>query len=326
MGLSLKGKRVLVTGGAGFIGSHVVDALGDVGAEKIVVVDNLFLGRKENLEDAQKRFGDRLSCYWESARDEGRLGQILESEKIEVVYDMAVIPLPHSLTDPAWNVRENTELTLVLCELARKGAYKTLVHFSSSEAYGTALRTVMDEEHPQLPCTPYAASKLAGDMLAISYAETFGIDTTVLRPFNNYGPRQNDGAHAGIIPLVISRVKAGLPIQIHGDGEQTRDLVFVTDTAQAALDIYGCLETRKRIVNVASGIETSMNTLVRALLESLGVPNHPVVHVEGRPGDVRRHMGGVELAKKLWGYTPKVGLAEGLRRTMAYYANRKVGA
>lgn len=312
-------KNVLVTGGAGFIGSYVVERLAQEAPSSVVVVDNLFLGKKENLEHARSMLGDRLVTYWVDATNAEEMGQIVRRHNIDVAYDMAVIPLPHSLLDPAWNVRQNVELTLVLCELLRARAFETLVHFSSSEAYGSAVHTPMDESHPTHAATPYAASKLAGDALALSYGETFGLDVCVLRPFNNYGPRQNAGAHAGILPIVVRRVLQGLPVEICGDGEQTRDLISVRDTARAAVDIYRTPATRQQVVNVASGKETSVNRLVQLVLEIMGCPNHPVVHIAPRIGDVRRHCGGVAKAKALWGFAPEVSLEEGLVETVRWY-------
>lgn len=320
MSLNFRDKCVLVTGGAGFIGSYVVERLAQEEPRAVVVVDNLFLGKKENLSCASKLLGDKLHCYWQDATDAAAMADIVRREKVDVAYDMAVIPLPQSLIDPAWNVRQNVELTLVLCELLRAKAFETLVHFSSSEAYGSAVLPVMTEEHPTNAATPYAASKLAGDSLALSYGETFGLDVTVLRPFNNYGPRQNAGDHAGILPILVRRVLDGAPIEIFGDGEQTRDLISVRDTADAAMAIYQTPASRQQIVNVASGIETSVNQLVKTVLEIMEKPNHPVVHKAPRIGDVRRHLGGVERAKQLWGFEPKIRLEQGLIETVQWYA------
>jgi UDP-glucose 4-epimerase len=322
---SFRDKCVLVTGGAGFIGSYVVERLAQEGPRKVVVVDNLYLGKKENLTRAKELLGERLVTYWQDATDAKAMADIVSRENVQIAYDMAVIPLPQSLIDPAWNVRQNVELTLVLCELLRDKRFETLVHFSSSEAYGSAVQPVMSEDHPTHAATPYAASKLAGDALALSYGETFSLDVTVLRPFNNYGPRQNAGDHAGILPILVRKVLEGNPIEIFGDGEQTRDLICVRDTAEAAMAIYLTPGSRQQVVNVASGIETSVNTLVKNVLRILEKPNHPVQHKAPRIGDVRRHLGGVERAKKLWGFAPKIALEEGLIETVQWYAAQMRG-
>jgi len=198
------------------------------------------------------------------------------------------------------------------------GYYKTLIHFSSSEAYGSAGYVPMDEDHPCLPSTPYAASKLAGDYVVLSYRETYGIDAAILRPFNNYGPRQNAGAYAGVLPIVIGNALRGEAVHIFGDGEQTRDFIFVRDTADAAVRVFATAATRGRIVNVASGRETSINVLVHELFLALGV-DVPVIHEGPRPGDVRRHWGGIELARELIGFEPRTSLHEGLKETVGWY-------
>jgi len=315
---SLAGKNVLVLGGAGFIGSHLVDRLVDEGPRRVSVVDNLFLGREANLDDARVRLGDALRFHRLDATDDEDLARVIRDDEIEVVFNLAVVPLPASLEQPRWSVEHNVLLALLPCELLRIGAFETLVHVSSSEAYGSAAYVPMDEAHPPVPSTPYAASKLAGDQIVLSYQHTFGLDAAIVRPFNNFGPRQNAGSYAGIIPIVVNRATAGEPIEIFGDGEQTRDFVFVRDTADVMVRVYEELATRGRIVNVASGREVSVNELVRLLLEVLK-SDVPVHHVEARPGDVRRHWASIDLARELIGYEPRTSLRDGLAETVAWY-------
>jgi UDP-glucose 4-epimerase len=316
---SLRNKRIMVTGGAGFIGSHLVDRLVAEEPAAVVVVDDLSLGRVHNLDAAKAKLGARLTIHVESAANLARMRTLVMDHNIEVAFDLACIPLPHSLTNPVENVDVNVGLALALAELAREKRIQTLVRFSSSEAYGTALRDVMNEDHPLEPMTPYAAAKLAGDVIVLSYIRTFGIDATILRPFNNYGPRQNSGAHAGIIPLVARLVAEGKAIEMHGDGEQTRDLIYVGDTADAAVRMYETPATRGRVVNVASGVETSMNTLVRTMLAQMNADTHSVVYTEPRIGDVRRHLGGIGLAQELFNFHAQTALAVGLRSTVEWY-------
>ena len=310
--------KILVTGGAGFIGSHLVDALLAADAARVVAVDNLFLGRRENLEPARAG-GDRFAFVEADAADIDRMRTLLGDYGIRIVFNLAVIPLPTSLVEPKWSTDVNVHIATTVCDLAREGAFETLIHFSSSEALGTALTVPMAEDHPLEPMTPYAASKAAGDHVVLSYVRTFGLDAAILRPFNNYGPRQNDKAYAGIIPIVINRVRAGEPVEIFGDGEQTRDFIYVQETARAAVAMVGAEATRGRVTNVASGRETSVNTLVAALLEALGAPDHPVVHGPPRIGDVRRHLADVSRARERLGFEPTVGLEEGLRETVRWY-------
>ena len=314
---TLAGKSVLVLGGAGFIGSHLVDRLADEGPRRVSVVDNLFLGREENLAAARGRLDD-LRFHEQDATDEAALEAIVRADETDIVFNLAVVPLPASLERPLWSVEHNVRLALVPAELLRRGRFETLVHFSSSEAYGSAAYVPMDEAHPPVPSTPYAASKLAGDQIVLSYQHTFGLDAAIIRPFNNFGPRQNAGSYAGIIPIVVQRATAGEPIEIYGDGEQTRDFVFVRDTADAIVRMYQAPATRGRIVNVASGREVSVNELVRLLLEAVGT-DVPVRHVDARPGDVRRHWASIELAHELIGYEPRTSLRDGLAETVAWY-------
>jgi UDP-glucose 4-epimerase len=318
----LTGASVVVVGGAGFIGSHLVDRIVDEQPARLTVVDNLFLGREENLAAARRRFDD-LRFVEQDATDFEAMDAILGEVEAEVVFNLAVVPLPASLDRPRWSVMQNIALATVPCELLRLGRFRTLVHFSSSEAYGSAAYVPMDEAHPAVPSTPYAASKLAGDQVVLSYWHTFGLDAAIIRPFNNFGPRQNAGSYAGIIPIVVDRATRGEPIEIHGDGEQTRDFVFVRDTADAAIRVHAAPATRGRILNVASGREVSVNELVRLMLELIG-SDPGVEHVAPRPGDVRRHLASIELARELIGYEPRTSLRDGLAETIAWYLGREV--
>ena len=315
--LSLSGKSVLVTGGAGFIGSHLVDRIVREEPGSLVVVDNLFLGKERNLDAARRAFPD-LRFYKADVSDFGAMADIMAGESIEVAFDLAVVPLPTSLERPRWTVDVNVASTTVMCELLRTGHYHTLVHFSSSEVYGTAEHVPMDEGHPLAPSTPYAASKAAGDHVALSYQRAFGLDVAVVRPFNCYGPRQNEGAYAGVIPVVARRALRGDPVAIHGDGSQTRDFTFVADLVDAAVRVYEQPATRGIVLNIASQREVSITALVHTLLRVLDV-DVPVVHEPPRPGDVRRHCGSVERAARLIGFRPWRSLDEGLVETLAWY-------
>ena len=339
---TLKGRNILVTGGAGFIGSHLVDRLSREEPAKLVVVDNFFLGHEDNLTDARAAFPLLKVCRLD-ASDLAAMHQLVQAEAIEVVFDLAVIPLPTSLQYPVWTVQTNVGIATTFCELARWGSIKTLIHCSSSEAYGTAQYVPMDESHPQMAITPYAASKSAADQVVLSYWRTFGIDAAIVRPFNNYGPRQNPGTYAGIIPIVIQKVGRatfgraaksravggvggvgeGEPIEIHGDGEQTRDFIFVRDTADALVRVYGEDATRGKVINIATGHEISVNDLVTRLLGVMGVPDYPRIYTAPRPGDVKRHCGDIQLARQLIGFDPPVITDDYLRETVDWYLRQR---
>ena len=315
--MELKGKSVMVTGGAGFIGSHLVDRLVEEEPSRIVVCSNMFLGSRNNLAGAEARF-DGIKLYVVDVADYDAVLEIVKDDGVDVVFNLAVIPLPTSLEKPEWTIEENVRMTTSICRLAREGLISTLVQFSSSEAYGSARYSPMDESHPLNPETPYATSKTTTDHIVLSYARTFGIDVSVVRPFNNYGPRQNWGKYAGIIPLTIKRIMTGEPITVYGDGMQTRDFIYVTDTAEAVVRIAKSEKTRGLVLNVATGKEVAMIDLLNMIAEAMDY-TEPFKHVEARPGDVRRHIAGVELIKELIGFEPRVGIEEGIKTTVAWY-------
>ena len=316
--MNLHNKNVLVSGGAGFIGSHLVDRIARENPKNLIVVDSFFLGSEENLIEARKAYPN-IKLYRMDASNLAAMLQLVTAEEIDVVFDLAVIPLPTSLDFPTWTIETNVGIASTFCELARRGLIQTLVHCSSSEAYGSAIHVPMSEDHPLAPCTPYAASKAACDHIVLSYQETYNIDAVVVRPFNNFGPRQNPGSYAGIIPIVIRRVLNNTPIEIFDNGEQTRDFIFVRDTVNAMVKIYEEENTRGKIINIASGIETSVNSLVAQLTAVMNAPDHPVFHSEARPGDVRRHCGDVTRLKALTGFEARTISAETLAETVEWY-------
>lgn len=317
--MDLASARLLVTGGAGFIGSHLVDRLIIERPEKLVVVDNFFLGEDKikNLFDARNAFPN-LKIYHQDASKLQAMKKIIKKEGIEVVFNLAVICLPASLKRPKWTYDINVEITSTLCELIRLDYYDTLIHFSSSEVYGNAKQVPMDEKHPLEPTTPYGASKIAADHLVLSYFKTFGIDTSIVRPFNNYGPRQNEGVYAAVIPKTIKRILKGKSPIIEGDGLQTRDYTYVTDTADAAIKIYNIKETRGRVINIASGREITIKDLVQTICKLMNCKK-PIIYTRPRPGDVRRFIGSNKVAKELINYEEKVKFEDGLRLTIEWY-------
>ena len=318
---SIKDKHVLVTGGAGFIGSHLVDHLITEGVGKLTVVDNFFLGTRANLAEAYQKMPDLQLLSLDASNNSAVNDAFSRLEKVDVVFDLAVIPLPTSLEQPQFCFDTNVRITSILCELLRKGYFETLVHFSSSEAYGSARTIPMSEGHPLDPLTPYAASKAASDHLVRTYAATFGVDALVVRPFNNYGPRQNDQQYAGIIPTMLKSAFEKRAFTFFGDGQQTRDYIYVTDTVRAALALYECPQAYGQVVNIASGREISILELKTKIEHILGQPI--LTHWDdARPGDVRRHLADISLLESLIDFKPQVSIDEGLAKTVEFYRAR----
>lgn len=310
-------KSFMVVGGAGFVGSHVVDSLVEHGAEKVVVLDNFFLGKMENLDWAIKN--GNVKVYREDARIYTALENIIELEKPEAVFNLAIKPLPYSFIDPGSSYMCGVEIAHNLANILRKKQFNQLIHFSSSEVYGSALSLPMSENHPLNPTTPYGAGKASADLLLTSYHRLFGIPVTIIRPFNMYGSRQNLGAYAAVIPVTIKRILEGGKPVIYGDGYQTRDFTYVKDVAEASLSLLGREDLFGRIINVGFGKEISINGLVSRICAIMDYGGEIILREPARPADVRRHCADISLAKELVGYGPKTSLDEGLRLTREWY-------
>ena len=308
---AIAGKNILVTGGAGFIGSHLCDGLLAEGAAKVVCVDNFFLGKMENLEDALSH--DNFVLYRDDARNFGVLLAIMEKEEIEVVYNMATIALNYSFFNPFDAYMVNVEIANTLLELLKVGAYKTLVHTSSSEAYGTALYSPMDENHPTDPTTPYAAGKAAADLMVHSFYKVLGLDISIVRPFNNYGPRQNaQGSLAAIIPATARRMKEGGKPMVEGDGEQTRDFIYVADTVRGLILAYEKEESRGKIINLGSGKDISIHCFREsAIIWDIQAIGSGALRGQAMSGICVRIPNG---PKNCWALSRKPGLRKGLKR------------
>lgn len=318
--MSLANKSVLVTGGAGFIGSHLVDRLVKENPEEIVVASNFFLGSPNNLREAKRNF-PKLKIVRCDVADYEEIKDLVEQNNFDTVFNLAVIPLPTSLVKPEWTVKKNVDMSLNICKLLRKDKFKTLIQYSSSEAPGSAKTIPMREDHPTDPETPYAASKAATDHIALSYHHTFGCDVSVVRPFNQYGPRQNARKYAGIIPLMIGKMMRNEEVTIYGDGEQTRDFLYVTETTDATIKICENKLSRGKIINVASGEEIKIIDVVREIAKLMNY-NREFIYKEARIGDVRRHIADISLIKSL-GWEPKINFSEGIKRTVEWYMNNK---
>lgn len=319
---TLKDKNVLVTGGAGFIGSHLCDAIMKEPVANLISVDNLFLGKESNLDKAKKF--DNFIFEQFDITNFNETQNLIDKYNIDVIFHLAVIPLGVSLERPIWCFEQNVHMTQSILEAIRKlNKPISLVVYSSSEAYGSAAYNPMDEMHPLLPHTPYAASKAASDLMVYSYFETFDFDVTIIRPFNNYGPRQNEGSYAGVIPLTIKRILNGKKPIIYDDGKQTRDFIYVTDTAKATIDIYKNEETRGEIINLASGKQIEIEKIIKTICDELGYTGN-IEYRERRPGDVRVHEGSIEKVRQLVDFKPSINFTKGIKLTIDWYKKSKL--
>ena len=319
---TLQDKNVMVTGGAGFIGSHLCDAIIKEPVTKLISVDNLFLGKESNL-DKIKNFDNFIFERFDITNF-NETQNLIDKHNIDVIFHLAVIPLEASIEKPIWCFDQNIRMTQSILESIRNlDKPISLISYSSSEAYGSAVYTPMDESHPLLPYTPYAASKAASDLIIYSYSKTFNIDTTIVRPFNNYGPRQNEGSYAGIIPLTIKRILNGEKPIIYDDGEQTRDFIYVTDTAKATVDMYKNEKTKGEVINLASGKQIKIKEIIKIICDELGYTGN-IEYRKKRPGDVQMHEGSIKKAKKMINFKTSINFTEGIKQTVNWYKKNNI--
>ena len=303
----------LVTGGAGFIGSELVRQLAARG-DRVVIVDNLANGRRENVEAL---LGDRVRLEVLDVRAAAALRSHLP--RVRVVYHLACLGVRHSVHAPFENHEVNATATLRLLQACRDEGVPKFVYVSSSEVYGTAQWAPMPETHPTFPCTVYGASKLAGECYARAFFRTYGYPTVVVRPFNTYGPRSHHEGDSGeVIPKFLLRCLAGRPLVVFGDGAQTRDFTFVSDTAAGILLAGEHDGAVGETINLGFGQEVTINELAARVGVAAGRPVE-VTHDVPRPGDVLRLYADTSRAQALLGFAPTVPLEDGLRRLLTWY-------
>lgn len=303
--------RALVTGAAGFIGSHLVDALLARGND-VIGVDDLSTGRLANLGDA---FGCGSRFTFVEA-DVRRLGTALFGG-VETVYHLAAAKKAVSLEDPWRDLDVNAGGTLAVLLQAARTRVRKVVHVSTGSVYGEALYRPQDEQHPLNPVSLYGVSKLAGERYALAFRRLHGLNVTVLRYFHVYGPRQDGSIYGGVVPIFIRQMLARRPLTVHGDGAQERSFTYVDDVVRSTL-FAAQLRLDGQVFNVASGLRVTINDLVRSLSAIAGHPLE-VEHLEPLPGDIRVfHVGHRRLAEcGLEGEW--VDLDAGLRRTVEWY-------
>ena len=303
--------KVLVTGGAGFIGSNLAAVLLTRG-ETVRVLDNFSTGRRENLEGLDK---SGLEVVEGDLRDPCVVKDALRNIDL-VFHEAAFVSAPLSLREPRTCYEINVRGTENLLEAAQQAGVRRIVLASSAAIYGDSTQFPLDEESRLQPLSPYAASKAINEISAGMYTRSFNLEVVALRYFNVYGPKQSlESEYAAAIPIFIRQLMDGKPITIYGDGEQTRDLVFIEDVVQANLLAASSKKAAGEYFNVCSGQEISMLQLVQILQEITG-HRSDLRFEAARPGDILRSTGRPDKARSLLGFLPKVALRAGLKRTL----------
>jgi dTDP-glucose 4,6-dehydratase len=315
-------KRILVTGGAGFISSAFIRHLLHATPYEVVSLDALtYAGNLHNLRDVRSH--ERLSFVHGDIRDESLVRDVVAGADV-IVNAAAESHVEKSIAEGASEfVATNVEGTRVLLDAIRAEPVERFILISSSEVYGTAERAPMDEEHPLNPRSPYAATKAGADRLAYAYCATYGLPIVIVRPFNNYGPRQHPEK---VVPRFILQAFAEEPLTVHGDGTATRDWLYVEDDAEAIQAVIEADLDRVagEVINIATGVDVSVSEIADLVLELTGKSASLKEHVEERPGQVRRHIGSTDKAERLLGWQARTSVEEGLRRTVAWYRDNEV--
>ena len=300
--------RVLVTGGAGFVGSHLVDGLISEDLD-VAVLDDFSSGRRENLS---LHFGKPNFCLVKGdVRDKASVRRALEG--VDVVFHLAaIVSIDFSVKNPLLVNEVNVGGTLNVLRESLEAGVKRFVYASSCAVYGDPVYLPINEGHSTKPMSPYGVSKLAAEHYCKVFYEVYGLETICLRFFNVYGPRQVIGPYSGVITKFIERLKRGEEPIIYGDGKQTRDFVFVRDVVDACLRAMRRKDCVGNDINVGTGVEVSVNRLANLLAELFNLHSIKFVYAEPRAGDIRKSCADLSKAERLLGYKPKVSLREGL--------------
>jgi dTDP-glucose 4,6-dehydratase len=310
-------ERVLVTGGAGFIPSNLIRHLLAHTTYEVVSLDALtYAGNLENLADVMSH--ERLSFVHGDIRDARLMADVVAQVDV-IVNAAAESHVEKSILEGASEfVTTNVEGTQILLDAIRSNPVERFVLISSSEVYGTAETDPMDEEHPLNPRSPYAATKAGGDRLAYSYFVTYDLPVVIVRPFNNYGPRQHPEK---VVPRFITQALQGEALTIHGDGQASRDWLYVDDDAEAIEAVIAAPidNVRGEVLNVATGIDISVADIADLVLDAVGNPGASKTYVEERLGQVDRHIGSTDKMERLTGWRARTTFADGLERTVAWY-------
>lgn len=306
----------LITGGAGFIGSHIVRRILKDGG-KVRVIDNLSTGKKERLHDLE----GAIEFISEDLSDPSVCDAAVSG--IEYVVHQAAVPsVQRSIQDPRGTNRANVTGTLNLLESCRKHSVKKVVYAASSSAYGDTPVLPKSEDMPANPLSPYALQKFVGERYCKLYHALWGLETVSLRYFNVFGPDQDPlSEYSAVIPKFATRLQTGQPLVVYGDGEQSRDFTYVENVVEANLLALKATRGGGAVINIGCGSRLTLNQLIQCLEEILGV-RAVVDYQKPRPGDVRDSLADIRLARELLGYEPKVAVEEGLRRTVEFFVSK----
>ncbi|MEN3329946.1 MAG: UDP-glucose 4-epimerase [Acidobacteriota bacterium] len=308
----------LVTGGAGFIGSHIAAALMASGA-RVRVLDDLSTGHRENIEE----IGGDLDFIEGSVADERLLKKVLDG--VEVVFHEAAIPsVPRSVDEPRQTHIASVDGTFSLLVAARDNRVRRVVYAASSSAYGDQPTLPKSEQMLPHPLSPYAVAKLVGEYYCQVFTHVYGLETVSLRYFNVFGPRQDPGSqYSGVVSRFISSLLSGEQPVIYGDGGQSRDFTYIDNVVAANLSAAASKEASGKVINVANGERITLNELLSELKELTGKQDVTAEYRETRVGDVRHSLADNTLAREFLGYESKVGLREGLQRTIDWWKNSR---
>jgi nucleoside-diphosphate-sugar epimerase len=307
--------KYLVTGGAGFIGSHIAESLLEQG-HAVRVLDNFSTGKQENLDALNQRFeGAQLEIIEGDVRDASRVAEAVRGVNI-VFHEAAFVSVPQSMDEPQDCFDVNVSGTSLLFDAARKAGVSRAVVASSAAVYGESDALPLVEDTPLQPKSPYAVSKRIDEMYAQLFTDSFGFEVVALRYFNVYGPRQRpDSMYAAAVPIFARRLLDSRPVTIFGDGGQTRDLINVHDVVRANLIASEHPDAAGKVFNICTGVETRLLDLLDVMYELL--PNSPAHELAApRPGDIYRSVGSPQYAADVLGFRAEVALADGLREVI----------
>lgn len=303
----------LVTGGGGFIGSNIVQALIERG-QQVRVLDNFATGRRQNLAE----FAGKIELIEGDIRDRVIVERAVEGVDY-VLHQAALGSVPRSVQDPLTSNDVNVNGTLNLLWAAKKARVKRFVSASSSSVYGNTPQLPKEENMLPNPISPYAVSKLAAERYTMSFNAVYGLQTVALRYFNVFGPKQDPASqYAAVIPRFITAIMQGHAPIVYGDGEQSRDFTYIDNVVQANLLACTAPDAPGQFMNIACGERYSLNTLLQLVAEIMGKAARPLYELD-RPGDVKHSLASIGRANRILGFSPEINFREGLKRTVAWF-------